>query len=258
MLKNCLEKEKEFLDNVCATYNDNISSCEKLIRRLIVKNFEPFIDNNKIGLELGCSNGYMTEMLSERLNKLDVIDGCEDFIKTTKERKLSNVTFIYSLFEEYSANKIDIRYDYVFATYVLEHISNVDDILKIIKGLLKPNGIFFCVVPNSRALSRQLALHMGLINDLKQLTENDLNHGHRRVYDRFSFNRDIENAGFKIISQGGILLKILANFQMDQLIDNKILQDEQLEGLYKLGFEYPDLCGSLFSICVINDKCNQY
>ena len=50
-------------------------------------------------------------------------------------------------------------------------------------------------------------------------------------------------------SQGGIMLKILADFQMDQLIDGGMLKDAQLDGLYSLGLEYPDLCGSLFSVC---------
>lgn len=44
------------------------------------------------------------------------------------------------------------------------------------------------------------------------------------------------------------MLKILADFQMDKLIETEILK-EQIDGLYKLGLEYPDLCGSLFSIC---------
>ena len=92
---------------------------------------------------------------------------------------------------------------------------------------------------------------MGLIPDLKELTQNDFDHGHRRVYDRVSLNRDIENCGFTAIAQGGIMLKLLADFQMDRLINMGILQKPQISGLYKLGFEYPDLCGSLYSICRI-------
>ena len=45
------------------------------------------------------------------------------------------------------------------------------------------------------------------------------------------------------------MLKILADFQMDKLIHQQILGDPQLKGLFKLGLEYPDLCGSLFSVC---------
>ena len=56
-------------------------------------------------------------------------------------------------------------------------------------------------------------------------------------------------AGFTNVAQGGIMLKILADFQMDKLINEGILKQAQLDGLLKLGFEYPDLSGSLFSIC---------
>ena len=92
---------------------------------------------------------------------------------------------------------------------------------------------------------------MGLLQGLKELTANDHNHGHRRVYDRVDLNRDIAAAGFENLSQGGIMLKILADFQMDKLIDDGMLKEPQLDGLYRLGLEYPDLCGSLFSVCRI-------
>jgi hypothetical protein len=116
-------------------------------------------------------------------------------------------------------------------------------------SVLNDGGLLMIVVPNARALSRQLALHMGLLKDLKELTANDLNHGHRRVYDRPALNRDIEAAGFENVSQGGIMFKILADFQMDELIGNGMLQREHIDGLYKLGLEYPEFSGSLFSIC---------
>jgi hypothetical protein len=80
------------------------------------------------------------------------------------------------------------------------------------------------------------------------LTPNNVNHGHRRVYDRVTLSRDIEAAGLQQVSQGGLLLKILADFQMDKLIDAEILGEQQQEGLYKMGLEYPDLVGSQFSV----------
>jgi hypothetical protein len=35
---------------------------------------------------------------------------------------------------------------------------------------------------------------------------------------------------------------------MDKLIEGDVLGAPQLDGLYKLGLEYPDLCGSLFAV----------
>lgn len=242
-----VSSEKEFLEKKSQTYVVGKSTQDDLIRELAVQTFQPFIEA-KIGLELGCSDGYMTKLLSSRLEQLDVVEGSVNFIKKAKERKLKNVSFVHCLFEEFKPAK---QYDYIFLCYVLEHVYDVEKILKIAYSALHPYGLLFVVVPNSRALSRQLAYHMGLIPDLKELTQNDFDHGHRRVYDRVSLNRDIENCGFTAIAQGGIMLKLLADFQMDRLINMGILQKPQISGLYKLGFEYPDLCGSLYSICRI-------
>lgn len=242
-----VSSEKEFLDKKSQTYVAGQSTQDNLIRELTVQTFQPFIEA-KIGLELGCSDGYMTQLLSSRLEQLDVVEGSENFIKKAKKRNLQNVSFVHCLFEEFKPVK---QYDYIFLCYVLEHVYDVEKILKIAHRALHPDGLLFVVVPNSRALSRQLAYHMGLIPDLKELTQNDFDHGHRRVYDRVALNREIENCGFTAIAQGGIMLKLLADFQMDRLIDMGVLQKPQISGLYKLGFEYPDLCGSLYSICRI-------
>jgi hypothetical protein len=57
------------------------------------------------------------------------------------------------------------------------------------------------------------------------------------------------DAGPQQVSQGGLLLKLLADFQMDKMIETGIIADPQIEGLHKMGLEYPDFAGSLFSVC---------
>jgi 2-polyprenyl-3-methyl-5-hydroxy-6-metoxy-1,4-benzoquinol methylase len=166
-----------------------------------------------------------------------------------KKKIGSRANFVYSLFENFESEK---KFDYIFACYVLEHVKDPIKFLKHATGLLNKNGLLFILVPNARALSRQLAQHMGLLDDLYSLTKNDIAHGHRRVYDRAILNRDIQSSGLKQINQGGLILKLLADFQMDQLIKSNILGAEQIEGLYKMGLEYPDLSGTLFSVCNAN------
>jgi len=245
-MKSKLYSEKESLDSISDNYIPiDLSAQDRIMRELCVKTFKPYIKKG-YALELGCSDGYMTELLSRLVARMDVVDGSKKFISKAKLRNLSNVRFIHSLFEEYKKESL---YDYVFATYIMEHINDPQQVLKIISDLIKPEGLLFVVVPNARALSRQLALHMGLIDSLYDLTENDLRHGHRRVYDRIRLNQELTRAGFSIVSQGGILLKLLADFQMEKLIQTGILQEPQINGLYSIGFEYPDLCGSIFSIC---------
>ncbi len=247
---DALTVEKSFLDSVSKTYVTSLSPQDRLIRQLVVRTFAPFVPGG-VGLELGCSDGYMTELLAGLVDKLDVVDGSKTFLEEAEKRRLPKVRTIYSLFEEFVP---EAPYDCVFATYVLEHVIDVGRVLKMVRSVLKPNGLLFVAVPNARALSRQLAIHMGLLPDLKALTQNDMNHGHRRVYDRVSLNRDLAEAGFSCISQGGILLKPLADFQMDKMINAGILTEVQLEGLYSLGFEYPDLCGTIYSVCGVKGR----
>lgn len=241
------KKEKLALEKLYRGYDLDNEPQTNVMRELIVRTFSPYL-NGGIGLELGCSDGYMTKMLSSKLNELHVVDASEDFIRDAKRNADKNTKFKCSLFEEYNSK---IRYDYVFATFILEHVMDAGEVLEVARKHLKKDGKLFVVVPNARALSRQLALHMGLLSELKDLTPNDLQYGHRRVYDRVHLNRDLEKSGFENIHQGGLMLKILADFQLNKLIGDGFLNSSHIDGLYKMGLEYPDLCGALFSICTV-------
>ena len=235
-----------FLESVTHTYVMSDSPQDSLIKTIAVRTFQSYMHPGKLALEFGCCDGFMTGLIAGHVDQLTVVDGSQTFIEMAKKRVPANVEFVHSLFEDFSP---DHKFDYIFATYVLEHVSDAIFFLKMADQLLAEGGLLFLVVPNARALSRQLARHMGLIDDLFALTPNDINHGHRRVYDRVLLNRDIEAAGLRQIGQGGLLLKPLADFQMDKMIETGILGEKQQEGLYKMGLEYPDLAGSLFSVC---------
>ena len=85
--KNFEFSEKEFLDTKFQTYVAGQSAQDDLIRELVVETFDPFIKQMS-GLEFGCSDGYMTQLLSTRLEQLDVVEGSELFIKKAESRNL--------------------------------------------------------------------------------------------------------------------------------------------------------------------------
>jgi len=242
--------EKSLLESMVPGYvtSDN-SSQTRLMRELMIRTFKPYLQGGR-SLELGSEIGFMSERIASLVDHLDIVDGSEEFLKKVKKRNIPNAHYFCSLFEDFQPETI---YDNVFASHILEHLKDVSVVLKMIKKALKPQGYLFITVPNARALSRQLARHMGIIDDLYSLTSNDLQFGHRRVYDRVLLTRDLESAGFEIIAQGGILLKPFADFQMDKLIDSGIIGPPQCEGLYKLGHEYPDMCADIYAIARIKD-----
>src|SRR2546430_660985 len=102
--------EKQFLDKVYHTYTVDTSAQTMAMRKLLVRTFQPYLNGGR-GLELGCSDGFITEMLSQRLDHLDVVDGSKKFLEEARKRNLPNVQFIESLFEEFTTT---IKYDHVF------------------------------------------------------------------------------------------------------------------------------------------------
>jgi len=243
---NVKRNEMDFLESVIDTYVMSESPQDRLIKTQAVRTFRPYMRANGNALEYGCCDGFMTSLISPLSSTLTVVDGSKSFIELARKRASDNVNFVHALFEDFSPQN---KFDYIFATYVLEHVTDAVEFLRKAASLLSEDGLLFIVVPNARALSRQLARHMGLITDLYALTQNDINHGHRRVYDRVTLSSDIDASGLVQVSQGGLLLKLLADFQMDKLIDTGIIGKSQQEGLYKMGLEYPDFAGSLFSVC---------
>ena len=238
--------EKAFLESVIHTYVTSDSPQDRLIKSLAIRTFAPYMHSGGQALEFGCCDGYMTSLIAPLCEQLTVVDGSQTFIDMARKRVPDTVAFHHALFEEFVPNR---KFDYIFATYVLEHVTDALGFLKHARSLLTEHGLLFIVVPNARAMSRQIARHMGLIEDLFMLTQNDVNHGHRRVYDRVSLNKDLSDANLVQIGQGGLLLKLLADFQMDKMIETEIIGNPQIEGLYKMGLEYPDFAGSLFSVC---------
>ena len=241
-------EERAFIERASATYTLE-SLQDNVMRELSLRTFDPYIQATWDCLQLGYSAGVDADLLRVRVKSLDIVEGCAAFVAAGRAQSYENVAFHRCLFEEFATDK---KYDAVFALYVLEHVFNVPELLLMIKSILKPQGLLFVVVPNARALSRQLALHMGILTDLKALTKNDHSHGHRRVYDRVLLNKDLNAGDFQTIAQGGILLKPLADFQMSSLLQQGILTQQHVDGLYTLGLEYPDLCSALFSVCKLS------
>jgi hypothetical protein len=122
-------------------------------------------------------------------------------------------------------------------------------VLRRAGGWLTAHGRLFVVVPNANAPSRQIAVQMGLIPFNSAVTDGERAHGHRRTYSLDTLQRDVVGADLHIIHRGGVFFKPLANYQFDKLVGGDVISDGYLEGCYRLGMHYPDLCASIYVVC---------
>ena len=239
---------KEIVDNGGRSYFYGFDY--DVMHPFMLKSFEPLFNEGSL-LELGSFKGHFTQRLRTRFDDLTCVEASSDAIEEAKQRVGGGVVFINALFEQVSLPK---RYDNIILTHVLEHLDDPVAVLKRINDeWLAPGGRLFLVCPNANAPSRQIAVKMGLITHNAAVTPAEAEHGHRCTYSLDTLERDAMTAGLDVVYRSGIFFKALANFQWDRLLQTDIISKEYLDGCYKLGQQYPELCSSIFLMCEHGD-----
>lgn len=217
-----------------------------ILHPYMIKSFEPFFNKGSL-LELGSYKGIFTKRLLPYFDDITCVEASDVAVEEARKELGDKVTHVNSLFEKATLPK---RYDNIVLTHVLEHLDNPVLVLRRInEEWLEEKGRFFLVCPNANAPSRQIAVKMGLISHNTAVTPAEAEHGHRCTYTLDTLERDAVAAGLKVVHRSGIFFKALANFQWDRLLQTDIISKEYLEGCYKLGQQYPDLCSSIFLMC---------
>lgn len=211
----------------------------------MLRTFEGELPAGK-ALELGCFEGAFTQRLAAIYGELTTVEGASALIGVARSRAPDHVDFVLSRFEDYEPQA---RFDAVFLIHTLEHLDEPVELLRRIGGWLTPKGRLFLVVPNANAASRQIAVQMGLIDRPTAVTPGEFEHGHRRTYDLPALLDHVAQAGLTAAKSGGVFFKPFANFQFDKLLASGAVGEDYLEGCFKLGRIYPDLCASIYAIC---------
>ena len=206
----------------------------------MIRSFEPFF-------RPGSYQGQFTRRFLEHFNDITCVEASGVAIEEARRKLCNGVQFVHSIFETATLPR---RYDNIVLTHVLEHL---DDPVRVLKRVndewLAEGGRFFLVCPNANAPSRQIAVKMGLISHNAAITPAEAEHGHRCTYTLDTLERDAGAAGLNVVHRSGIFFKALANFQWDRLLQTDIISKDYLEGCYKIGQIYPDLCSSIFLMC---------
>ena len=216
-----------------------------ILRAYMMQSFLPFLVKGK-ALELGCYKGEFTKLILEQFSDVTVIEAADELIEYCRQEVGADVRYLHSTFETV---ELEAKYDSIFLMHTLEHLDDPVLVLKRINQWLSDQGRLFLVVPNANAPSRQIAVKMGLVPFNSAVIESERLHGHRKTYSLDTLENEALSGGLKVIHRGGIFFKPLAGSQFDEALAAKVISKEYLEGCYKLGMIYPDLCASVFVVC---------
>lgn len=210
----------------------------------IVENLIDQVSNKDI-LDLGLGHGFIHETLSKEAKSYTIIEGSKDLINNylnNRDTSKDNFTITHSYFENFKPDK---DYDIIMINGVLGHVENPVDIIKQYKGYLKKDGKIFITVQNANSLNRLIGFEANLLKDIRELSDELKNRGHRRYFTLDDITKDINESGLKIIKTEGLFLKPITSSQMVQLgFDENIFK-----ALLKIGKIYPELCAHLHFEC---------
>lgn len=213
-------------------------------------------------LDLPCGDGYVTEIFSNHYTHVVGVDASSKHLEMAKQR-LPHIEFHESLIEEFHTED---RFDGVFMLNILEHVINPVQVIQKAASFLKEQGKLIIQVPNSEAINRHIAVKMGSLMSLDELSPWDLQvAGHRRYYNLDSLVSDIHAAGLKVEFTGGVFYKMLSTAQFDWFLDNgkwegnvfgwgrtdgemKNWKEEFCKACYEIGKERPRDCNLIYAV----------
>ncbi len=236
--------DKELSDSKGTKYAYNFDI--DVMHPFMLRAFENFFIKGSF-LELGSSRGDFTSRFLPIFDDITCVESSKMAVDEARRKFGERVTLFNAIFENVDLPK---KYDNIVMTHVLEHLDEPISVLtRINNEWLSEGGKLLLVCPNANAPSRQIAVKMGLVSHNAAVTVAEAEHGHRRTYSLDTLERDATVAGLKVTYRSGIFFKALANFQWDQLLQTNIISKDYLEGCYKLGQLYPDLCSSIMLVC---------
>lgn len=196
-------------------------------------------------LDLGCSDGLLTEHLARRHRRVVAVDVSKVRLERTRERchgvSQDRVELRRSLFEEFEP-QLGERFDGVVLSCVLEHVAKPAALLARAGSWLRPGGKVVVIVPNAGSLHRRAGVILGHLEKLTDLGAADEALDHERVYTLDTLRRELRRAGLTVGTVGGYLIKPVPNDRMAEL------PPELVDAYEELGHGFPELAAEIYAV----------
>lgn len=141
--------------------------------------------------------------------------------------------------------------DFLICSSLLHELEKPDDMLLAIHDSMDEKSVVHINVPNANSLHRILARDMRMISDVHSLSRQNIKLQQQTVFDLDSLISLVESCGFEVIDQGSYFVKPFTHKQMQQMLDEKIISEETLDGFYKLTEQLPVYGSEIFVNCRI-------
>lgn len=241
-MRDIWDYEIKYKEEPCETYQ------VKYRRRKVLELIMKYPHENV--LEIGCGLEPLFCHLQE-YKKMVIVEPGQSFIdnaiclsKTAKKEIVCIKGFLEECVDQ--IKKLDIGFDYIVLSSLLHEVEEPGKLLKAIRDICEENTIVHINVPNANSIHRLLAKEMGLIDDVHELSPLQIKMQRNHVYDTESLCGFLTKCGFEVLEQGTFFPKFLSATQMEQMLKEKIIEENVFEGLYRLIKYIPEFGSELY------------
>jgi len=169
----------------------DVAAYEKKIEKL-----KSYLSPENYVLDIGCATGTQCDDLANNVNHVTGIDISSKLLAIAEqrkaERKIENVEFLQTtVFDErFEPGSFDV----VMAFYVLHFFEDIDEVVRRIYGVLKPDGLFIleaaCMGDKNKTIGKlvRIAGKLGFLPLINLLTTQQI-------------EQTLEEAGFSIVDK---------------------------------------------------------
>ena len=188
-------------------------------------------------LEIGCGLDSLLNYMDDFESMTIIEPGTFFFNKALDSSKENNKVRCVNDFFENWVDHSDVEpgvFDYIVLSSLLHELEEPEELLNKLRKICGSDTVVHINVPNAKSLHRLLAVEMGIISDVYQLSEQQIKMQRHHVFDLNLLNNLVKENGFHVIESGSYYPKFFSGSQMDQIISMGIVNDFVFDGLYGL------------------------
>lgn len=204
-------------------------------------------------LEIGCGMDPLFQYLCN--TKFTIVEPsqlfCDNIENLIYRGGVNNVRYKRGFFEDI-APSLSKEYDLIICSSLLHEVESPDRIIKSIADICNSDTLVHINVPNANSLHRLLGKEMGILQDVHEMSENNIEFQQNINFDKSRLEKIVNENGLRIIEFGGYFLKPFSHKQMYRMMQMKVIDEKVLDGLFELGKHMPEICSEIYVNCKIN------
>lgn len=214
-------------------------------RKKVIEFLEKY--NHSIICEVGCGLDPVFKHLTT-FERMHVVEPIQKFYENAcvEAKNKDNITLHLGKLEEVTNNLINKNFNCIIVSGLLHEVNNPEELLESIYAISSADTMIHINVPNAKSFHRILAYEMGMIKNIFERSINQDKLQQSLTFDLERLKSLVSKKGFSIVESGSYFVKPFTHKQMQELLSNKIIDIEILNGLDSIVKYMPEMGSEIF------------